>query len=214
MGLATQQVMALDSTANAALHLPPIAHECSTTINQFGPAEIFKKTPYAAGLKPGGRDVAKDMPEVDGIPLLMKTLLDHGTPQDDSLIVAGPTIAENLKTLKRNSHQGVVRSADKPVTVAGGVVGLKGNLVLQAAIGGPITLLEDGDIVGIDADDGDFDVKLTDEELVARQSKWKLHATNHTSGALWKYAQQVGPAVDGAVTHPGGAHEKQFYADI
>ena len=51
-------------------------------------------------------------------------------------------------------------------------------------------------------------------ELAERKTKWAPRATNHTSGALWKYAQQVGPAVDGAVTHPGGAHEKQCYADI
>ena len=55
---------------------------------------------------------------------------------------------------------------------------------------------------------------LTDAELAERKTKWKPRATHHTSGALWKYAQQVGPAVDGAVTHPGGAHEKQCYADI
>jgi dihydroxy-acid dehydratase len=57
-------------------------------------------------------------------------------------------------------------------------------------------------------------VKLTDAELAERKTKWAARTTNHTSGALWKYAQQVGPAVDGAVTHPGGAHEKQCYADI
>ena len=61
---------------------------------------------------------------------------------------------------------------------------------------------------------GTINVKLTDAELAERKTKWKPRATNHTSGALWKYAQQVGPAVDGAVTHPGGAHEKQCYADI
>jgi len=62
--------------------------------------------------------------------------------------------------------------------------------------------------------DGTLNVKLTAAELAERKTKWKARETNHTSGALWKYAQQVGPAVDGAVTHPGGAHEKQCYADI
>src|SRR6202022_3580682 len=81
-------------------------------------------------------------------------------------------------------------------------------------IGGPIALLRDGDIIEIDADVGTLNVKLTDAELNERKTKWKPRATNHTSGALWKYAQQVGPAVDGAVTHPGGSHEKQCYADI
>jgi dihydroxy-acid dehydratase len=55
---------------------------------------------------------------------------------------------------------------------------------------------------------------LTDAELAERKTKWAPRETKHTSGALWKYAQQVGPAVDGAVTHPGAAYEKQCYADI
>ena len=77
-----------------------------------------------------------------------------------------------------------------------------------------LALLQDGDIIEIDADVGTLNVKLSDAELEKRKTKWQPRATNHTSGALWKYAQQVGPAVDGAVTHPGGAHEKQCYADI
>jgi dihydroxy-acid dehydratase len=89
-----------------------------------------------------------------------------------------------------------------------------GHVGPEAAIGGPIALLRDGDIIEIDADVGTLNVKLTDAELAERRTKWKPRETNHTSGALWKYAQQVGPAVDGAVTHPGGAHEKQCYADI
>ena len=56
--------------------------------------------------------------------------------------------------------------------------------------------------------------EATAAELADRKTKWAPRATTHTSGALWKYAQQVGPAVDGAVTHPGGAHETQCYADI
>jgi dihydroxy-acid dehydratase len=89
-----------------------------------------------------------------------------------------------------------------------------GHVGPEAAVGGPIALLQDGDIIEIDADVGTLNVKLTDAELAERKTKWKPRATNHTSGALWKYAQQVGSAVDGAVTHPGGAHEKQCYADI
>jgi dihydroxy-acid dehydratase len=89
-----------------------------------------------------------------------------------------------------------------------------GHIGPEAAVGGPIGLLQDGDIIEIDAVAGTLDVKLTDAELAARKTKWVPRATNHTSGALWKYAQQVGSAVGGAVTHPGGAHEKQCYADI
>ena len=84
----------------------------------------------------------------------------------------------------------------------------------EAAVGGPIGLLQDGDIIEIDAVAGTLDVKLSEKELAERKTRWRSRTTNHTSGALWKYAQQVGPAVGGAVTHPGGAHEKQCYADI
>ena len=127
-------VAASGGSTNAALHLPAIAHECGIKFDLFDVAEIFKKTPYVADLKPGGRYVAKDMFEVGGIPLLMKTLLDNGHLHGDCLTVTGRTIAENLKSVKWNPHQDVVRSADKPITVTGGVVGLKGNLAPEGAI--------------------------------------------------------------------------------
>jgi dihydroxy-acid dehydratase len=227
------------------------------------------------------------------------------------LTVTGRTIAENLKSVKWNPHQDVVRPADKPITVTGGVVGLQGNLAPEgaivkvagmsnlrfsgparcfdreedafeavqkrayregeviviryegprggpgmremlsttaaltgqgmggkialitdgrfsgatrgfcighvgpeAAVGGPIALLKDGDIIEIDAVGGTLNVKLTEAELADRKIGWRPRETSHTSGVLWKYAQQVGPAVLGAVTHPGGAHEKTCYADI
>src|SRR4051794_35151055 len=304
-------VAASGGSTNAALHLPAIAHECGIKFDLFDVAEIFKRTPYVADLKPGGRYVAKDLFEAGGIPLLMKTLLDAGFLHGDCITVTGRTIAENLAKVAWNPHQDVVHPADKPITVTGGVVGLKGNLapegaivkvagmsnlkftgparcfdreedafeavqkrtyregeviviryegpkggpgmreMLQttaaltgqgmggkialitdgrfsgatrgfcighvgpeAAIGGPIALLQDGDIIEIDAVAGTLNVKLSDQELAQRKTKWTARATNHTTGALWKYAQQVGPALGGAVTHPGGAHEKQCYADI
>src|ERR1700747_1318827 len=126
-------VAASGGSTNAALHLPAIAHECGIKFDLFDVAEIFKKTPYIADLKPGGRYVAKDMFEAGGIPLLMKTLLDHGYLHGDCLTVTGRTIAENLKGVKWNPHQEVVRPADKPITVTGGVVGLKGNLAPEGA---------------------------------------------------------------------------------
>src|SRR6186997_1519986 len=127
-------VAASGGSTNAALHLPAIAHECGIEFTLFDVAEIFKKTPYVADLKPGGRYVAKDMFEVGGIPLLMKTLLDHGYLHGDCMTVTGRTIAENLKSVKWNDQQDVVRPADKPLTATGGVVGLKGNLAPEGAI--------------------------------------------------------------------------------
>ncbi len=127
-------VAASGGSTNAALHLPAIAHECGIKFDLFDVAEIFKRTPYIADLKPGGKYVAKDMFEVGGIPLLMKTLLDHGFLHGDCITVTGRTIAENMASVKWNEHQDVVYPADKPITVTGGVVGLRGSLAPEGAI--------------------------------------------------------------------------------
>ncbi|MFE1601421.1 dihydroxy-acid dehydratase [Methylobacterium sp. ID0610] len=306
-------VAASGGSTNAALHLPAIAHEAGIAFDLFDVAEIFKRTPYIADLKPGGRYVAKDLFEVGGIPLLMKTLLDHGFLHGDCLTVTGRTIAENLAKVAWNPDQDVVRQANTPITPTGGVVGLKGNLAPEgaivkvagmppdrqvfsgparvfdneeacfaavqnrqykegdvlviryegpkggpgmremlattaalygqgmgdkvalitdgrfsgatrgfcvghvgpeAAVGGPIGLLKDGDVIRLDAIQGILAVDLSDEELAERRKAWTPRGNEATSGYLWKYAQTVGPAVTGAVTHPGGAQETLAYADI
>jgi dihydroxy-acid dehydratase len=308
---AAMVVAASGGSTNAALHLPAIAHEAGIHFDLFDVAEIFKKTPYIADLKPGGRYVAKDMFEAGGIPLLMKALLDGGFLHGDCMTVTGRTMAENMEKVAWNPDQDVVRTTAKPITKTGGVVGLKGNLapdgaivkvagmkqlkfsgparcfdseeecfeavthkrykegeVLviryegpkggpgmremlsttaalygqgmgdklalitdgrfsgatrgfcighvgpEAAVGGPIGLIKDGDIIAIDAVKGTINVKLTAAELKARRKQWKPRGTDYTSGALWKYAQTVGSAREGAVTHPGGAAETKAYADI
>ncbi|MEO5757126.1 MAG: dihydroxy-acid dehydratase [Mesorhizobium sp.] len=304
-------VSATGGSTNAALHLPAIAHEAGIKFDLFDVARIFEKTPYIADLKPGGKYVAKDMFEAGGIPLLMKTLLDHGYLHGDCLTVTGRTLAENMQHVVWNEHQDVVRPANRPITQTGGVVGLKGNLapdgaivkvagmselkfsgparcfdseeecfeavthrgykegeVLviryegprggpgmremlsttaalygqgmggkvalitdgrfsgatrgfcighvgpEAAVGGPIGLLKNGDVISIDAVNGTIEVALSEDELAARAKTWKARTTDYQSGAIWKYAQTVGPARDGAVTHPGGAKETHCYADI
>jgi len=304
-------VAATGGSTNAALHLPAIAHECGIPFDLFDVAETFKRTPYVADLKPSGRYVAKDMYEAGGVPLLMKTLLEHGYLHGECMTVTGRTMAENLRSVKWNPEQDVVRPADRPLSPTGGVVGLKGNLAPEgaivkvagmaglkfsgparcfdreedcfeavkarsykegevlviryegpkggpgmremlattaalygqgmggkvalitdgrfsgatrgfcvghvgpeAAVGGPIGLLRDGDVIELDAEAGTLNVRLSGEELARRKAQWKAPETKFTSGCLWKYAQQVGSAVGGAVTHPGGAAEKQCYADI
>ncbi|MBI0535148.1 dihydroxy-acid dehydratase [Roseomonas sp. KE2513] len=89
-----------------------------------------------------------------------------------------------------------------------------GHVGPEAAVGGPIALLRDGDRIVIDAEKGTIDVDLPEEELAARRAAWKPRGTDYNAGALWKYAQLVGPAHLGAVTHPGGAAETHVYADI
>ena len=88
-----------------------------------------------------------------------------------------------------------------------------GHVGPEAAVGGPIGLLRDGDIITIDAHKGTIDCNVTPEEFTKRKAAWRPRETQFGSGALWKYAQQVGPAVNGAVTHPGGSAEKSCYAD-
>ena len=304
-------VAATGGSTNAALHLPAIANECGIKFDLFDVAEVLKKTPYIADLKPAGRYVAKDMFEAGGVPLLMKTLLDHGYLHGDCLTVTGRTIAENLKSVKWNPDQAVVYPANKPILPTGGVVGLKGNLAPEgaivkvaglerlqfsgparcfdgeeacfeavknkkykegdvlviryegpkggpgmremlattaalygqgmgskvalitdgrfsgatrgfcvghigpeAAVGGPIGLIRDGDIIKLDGDKGTLDVELSQEELERRRKEWKPREGEYGSGYLWKYVQQVGTARDGAVTHPGASAEKACYADV
>src|SRR5437870_11646350 len=75
---ATAVVAASGGSTNAGLHLPAIANECGIKFDLFDTAEVFKRTPYVADLKPAGRYVAKDLFEAGGVPLLMKTLFEHG----------------------------------------------------------------------------------------------------------------------------------------
>ncbi|HWX49104.1 MAG TPA: dihydroxy-acid dehydratase [Roseomonas sp.] len=89
-----------------------------------------------------------------------------------------------------------------------------GHVGPEAAVGGPIGLLKNGDRIVIDAEKGSIDVLISDEEMARRRAEWKPRRTDYNAGALWKYAQTVGPAYLGAVTHPGGAAETHCYADI
>ena len=110
-------VAASGGSTNAALHLPAIAHECGIKFDLFDVAEIFKRTPYIADLKPGGRYVAKDMFEAGGIPLLMKTLLDARLPARRLHDGDRPHDRREPRQASRwNADQDVVRPADKPIT--------------------------------------------------------------------------------------------------
>ena len=127
-------VAATGGSTNAGLHLPAIANECGIKFNLDDVVEIFKRTPYLADLKPGGKYVAKDVYEAGGVPIIIKTLYDGGYIHGDCLTVTGKTIKENLKNVKFNSNQDVIRSFDNPLSPTGGVVGLKGNLAPDGAI--------------------------------------------------------------------------------
>lgn len=304
-------VAASGGSTNAALHLPAIAHEAGIDFDLHAVAEIFKRTPYIADLKPGGRYLAKDLFEIGGVSVLLKALLDGGYLHGDCITVTGKMIAENLADVAFPTDQDIVRPISDPITTTGGVAGLRGTLAPEgaivkvagmtnlqfrgparcfdseeaafdavqkrkyqpgeviviryegpkggpgmremlattaavygqgmgdkvalvtdgrfsgatrgfcighvdpeAAVGGPIALLKDGDIIAIDAEAGTLDVELSAEELEVRRKAWRPHRHDFQSGALWKFAQTVGPASKGAVTHPGSAAETHCYADI
>ena len=304
-------VAATGGSTNAALHLPAIANEAGIKFDLMDVAKIFKRTPYLADLKPGGKYVAKDMWLAGGVPMLLKTLYDGGYIHGDCMTVTGKTMKENLKGIKFNPKQKVLRAYNRPLSPDGGVVGLKGNLAPEgaivkiaglkklqftgkarcfdneesamkavqsrkykdgdviiiryegpvggpgmremlsttgaiygqgkgekvalitdgrfsgatrgfcvghvgpeAALGGPIALLRNGDLIDIDAKKGTINVRLTRAQLASRKRKWKAKKSDFGSGTLWKYAQTVGPASLGAPTHPGKKKEVKEYSKI
>ena len=129
----------------------------------------------------------------------------------------GPGMREMLSTTAALYGQG---KGDKVALVtdgrfSGGTRGFCiGHVGPEAADGGPIALIKDGDIISIDADSGTIEVDLTKEELSKREKQWVKPKTDYNSGTLWKYSRQVGPARYGAVTHPGAKEETHCYADI
>ncbi len=89
-----------------------------------------------------------------------------------------------------------------------------GHVGPEAADGGPIALVENGDIIHIDAEAGTIDLDVTEDVMEERRAAWVPRTNDYGSGALWRYAKTVGPAYKGAVTHPGAAAETHVYADI
>jgi dihydroxy-acid dehydratase len=129
----------------------------------------------------------------------------------------GPGMREMLSTTAALAGQG---RGDKVALVtdgrfSGGTRGLcVGHVGPEAQLGGPIALVRDGDIIAIDADAGTIDLEVDPIELETRAHHWEPIETAYGSGALWKFAQTVGPACAGAVTHPGMAGERHVYADL
>tara|TARA_A100001388_G_scaffold177172_1_gene132550 strand:- start:539 stop:2263 length:1725 start_codon:yes stop_codon:yes gene_type:complete len=129
----------------------------------------------------------------------------------------GPGMREMLSTTAALSGQDV---GGKVALItdgrfSGGTRGLcVGHVGPEAATGGPIALIKDGDKITIDGEKGILNVDLSDEELKERRKLWKPRGTDYNSGTLWKYSQTVGSAQNGATTHPGAEKETHIYADI
>jgi dihydroxy-acid dehydratase len=292
-------VAATGGSTNAALHIPAIAHEAGIRFSLDDVAEVFRRTPLVADLRPGGRFLAKDVYEAGGTPVLFKLLLDGGYLHGDCLLVDGGSLAERLRDAAAPDGA-VLRPLDGALASSGGVVVLKGSLCPEGALlktaglkslcfeggarvfeseeecmqavrgrqyaqgsvivirnegpkggpgmremlgvtsliygqgmgekvalltdgrfsgatrgmcigyagpeaaeGGPIAFLEDGDPIRIDADSASIEVLLPAAEMERRRAGWRRPDDTHLAGVLQKYAAQVGPACLGAVTHRG-----------
>ena len=131
----------------------------------------------------------------------------------------GPGMREMLSTTAAIYGQSETKGKDVALITDGRFSGATrgfcvGHVGPEAAVGGPIALLKNGDRIVIDAGKGTIDVVLSEAELAARRAAWQPRKTDYNSGAIWKYAQLVGPAHLGAVTHPGAEAETHCYADI
>ena len=129
----------------------------------------------------------------------------------------GPGMREMLSTTAAIYGQGI---SDQVALItdgrfSGATRGLcVGHVGPEAQVGGPIGLIQDGDIISIDAEAGTIELEVDATILEHRARDWRPHETNYGSGAIWKFAQNVGPAHKGAVTHPGQKGERHVYADI
>jgi dihydroxy-acid dehydratase len=292
-------VAATGGSTNAGLHIPAIAHEAGIRFTLDDVAEVFRRTPLLADLKPGGRFVARDVHAIGGVAVVLRALLEAGALHEECPTIDGRSIGAIARGAAAPDGE-VVRPAGAPISPTGGVVVLKGNLcpdgallkvaglgslvfegparvfegeeeavavvrargyapgsVLvvrnegpkggpgmremlgltaliygqgmgekvalltdgrfsgatrgmcigyagpEAAAGGPIALLRDGDVVRIDAGTGTIDMRVDDAELAARRAAWRHRPRERLAGLLEKYAAGVGPAHLGAVTHSG-----------
>ncbi|PZU09242.1 dihydroxy-acid dehydratase [Sphingomonas sp.] len=129
----------------------------------------------------------------------------------------GPGMREMLSTTAALYGQGMGESVALITDgrFSGGTRGFCiGHVGPEAADGGPIALIENGDIIRIDAEAGTIDLDVAEDVLAARRAQWQPRTNDYQAGALWRYAQNVGPAWAGAVTHPGARAETHVFADI
>lgn len=294
-------VAATGGSTNTALHIPAIANEAGIHFTADDVGDVWERTPLIANLKPAGLYHAKDVYEIGGAAVILKSLLDDGHLHGDCMTLNGKTLAENLNDAPSPDGE-VVCVKGNAISPTGGVVVLKGNLcpdgalikvaglsslfhegpalifeteedcmrVVQArsykkgdvivirnegpqggpgmremlgvtgqiygqgmgekvalitdgrfsgatrgmcighvspeaAAGGPIALIENGDIIRVDARSRSINVLLDDAELARRRERWKPKERPRLAGALEKYAATVGSAHLGAVTHRGEA---------
>ena len=294
---AIASVATTGGSTNGVLHFLAIAHEYGIDLTLDDFQTISQRTPLMVSLKPGGLFVASDLHEAGGIALVAQRLQERDCLHADCITVTGRTVGEEAADAVETEGQQVVRPAEKPIKMSGGLVVLRGNLAPEgcvvklaghersrhvgpakvfereedvvpaieggdivdgdvvviryegpvggpgmremlhvtgaimgaglgetvalitdgrfsgatrglmighvspeAAKGGPIALIQNGDEVTIDNEAFTIDVAISDEELSARKVKWSAPTPNYTKGVMAKYAKLVSSASTGAVT--------------
>ncbi len=284
-------------STNGVLHFLAIAHEYGIDLSLEDFQTISQRTPLMVSLKPGGLFVASDLHNAGGIALVAQRLQQRDCLHTDCITVTGKTVGEEAADAVETEGQQVVRPAEKPIKMSGGLVVLRGNLAPEgcvvklaghersrhvgparvfereedvvpaieagnivdgdvvviryegpvggpgmremlhvtgaimgaglgetvalitdgrfsgatrglmighvspeAAKGGPIALIRDGDEITIDNEAFTIDVAVSDQELDARRANWSAPVPNYTRGVMAKYAKLVSSASTGAVT--------------
>jgi dihydroxy-acid dehydratase len=292
-------VAATGGSTNAALHLPAIAHEAGIRFSLADIAEVFRRTPLIADLRPAGRFHAVDVHGAGGVAVILKELLRGGHIDGDVLTLRGCRLGDELAQAREPDGE-IVRRCEAALLPSGGVTVLTGNLCPdgallkvaglrnpifegrarvfgseeacmavvaerryragdviiiryegpcggpgmremlgvtaliygqgmgeqvalltdgrfsgatrgmcigyagpEAALGGPLALVEDGDPIRIDGSAGTIELQVSVEVLARRRAQWRPPQRPKLSGLLQKYAACVGPAHLGAVTHDG-----------
>src|SRR5947208_2473469 len=188
--------MAIGGSTNAVLHLLAIAHAAGVPLNLDDFEAMRARVPVLCDLKPSGKFVTVDLHRAGGVPQVMKILLAHGGPGMREML--SPTAA--LIGAGLGEAVGLITDG----RFSGGTYGVVvGHVAPEAAVGGTIALVEDGDSITIDAERRLLQLDVSDGELAKRRARWKPPAPRYTSGVLAKYAKLVSSASVGAVTDAG-----------
>ena len=154
-------------------------------LKHSGPARVFDCEEDAIAAIKGGKIVAGDVVVIryegpKGGPGMREML-------NPTSAIAGMGLGSSVALITDGRFSGASRGASI------------GHVSPEAAVGGPIALIEEGDIINIDIDNHSINVEVSDEELAARKAKWQPKAPKVTTGYLTRYASLVTSANKGAI---------------
>ncbi len=252
---AIASVAATGGSTNSVLHLLAIAREAGVALEIDDFQKVSERTPLLCDLKPSGKYVAADMHRAGGIRLLANRLLRGKKLHENAMTVSGKTIGEEAATAVETPDQEVIAPLDKPLKATGGLVILRGDVVViryegprggpgmremlsvtgaivgeglgssvalltdgrfsgathglmmghvspEAALGGPIAAVHDGDVVHVDVTKRVLEVEIADAEIQRRMADWKAPKPRYATGVFGKYCALVASASEGAITRP------------